>query len=387
MICCLNPDCPKPLNQDNHQYCQSCGKKLSPLLRSRFKIIKPLGRGGFGKTYLAQDEDKFNEDCVVKQLVYQSQSPQENNLIIDLFMREAKQLQQLWAHHQIPSLSAYFEEEGYLYLVQQYIDGQDLLYELEDQGCFSDQKTQALLKELLPVLKEIHQKNVIHRDIKPENIMRRSSDGKLILIDFGVSKQFSASIVSDVGTMVGSLGYAAPEQMESGNAYPSSDLYSLGASCFHLMTGINPWSLWKRHGYGWLEQWKQHVKQPISDNLAMILDGLLQIEVSDRYSSAQELLDIFNPYTTIQERAVEILNAVPGMTNAHSRDFKSARPIFSLRDGSVIKSHKNFIGVQHIFIANNNDQLVFGGYIEFWKAGYNYTPLYEALNKIKKELK
>lgn len=96
---------------------------------------------------------------------------------------------------------------------------------------------------------------------------------------------------------------------------------------------------------------------------------------------------ISDSISIIAERAVEILNSVPGITPAHSRDFKSATPIFSLRDGSVIKSYKNPIGVQHIFIADNKGHMVYGGYIEFWEAGYNYAPLYQALEIIKRELK
>ena len=290
MVCCLNPECKKPLNQDNHKFCESCGFELIPLLRNRFKIIKPLGQGGFGKTYLAEDTDKLGETCVVKQLIYHANGTQANKLVVSLFMREAKQLQQLWANPQIPSLFAYFEEGSYLYLVQQYVEGQDLLHELEAQGCFNDQRIQSLLLDLIPIFEAIHNCQVIHRDIKPENIMRRSSDGKLVLIDFGVSKQLSKSLVSVAGTVVGSLGYAAPEQMESGNVYPSSDLYSLGATCFHLLTNINPWHLWKKQGYGWLEQWQQHLKQPISPELGFVLNKMLQFDLKDRYQAATEVL-------------------------------------------------------------------------------------------------
>ncbi|MGR3276270.1 SUMF1/EgtB/PvdO family nonheme iron enzyme [Acaryochloris marina NIES-2412] len=290
MVCCINPACENPLNPDILKYCQACGSELIPLLRNRFKITKPLGQGGFGKTYLAEDTDKLFEQCVVKQLVYQIQGPQTNHLFIDLFLHEAEQLQKLGANLQIPSLFAYFEEKGYLYLVQQYIQGQNLLQELAVQGCFSEQKIQALLADLLPVIRELHHNQVIHRDIKPENIMRHHQNSKLILIDFGVSKQLSKSIYSDTGTTVGSFGYAAPEQIESGQSGPTSDLYSLGASCFHLMTDINPWSLWRLQGYGWLGQWRQHLQQPISLQLQKVLDKLLQLEPEDRYQSAIDVL-------------------------------------------------------------------------------------------------
>ncbi|ABW33278.1 phosphate ABC transporter substrate-binding protein PstS family protein [Acaryochloris marina] len=344
MVCCLNPDCEKPLNQDSSKFCQSCGTELIPLLRHRFKIIKPLGRGGFGKTYLAEDADKLNEKCVVKQLVYQAQGSHANKLVVELFMREAEQLQQLWENPQIPSLFAYFEEGGYLYLVQQYVKGQDLLKELKEQGCFDDQKILALLKDLLPVFSAIHSRKVIHRDIKPENIMRRENDGRLILIDFGVSKQLSKSIVSMAGTMVGSLGYAAPEQMESGIAQPNSDLYSLGASCFHLMTGINPWSLWRKQGYGWLAEWRKHLQQPICSELGTVLDKLLQLEVEDRYQSADEVLADLDGAKAqaeaeqLQRYEAEFSNAVQSAypLEAHVRDgLKQFQQSLGLADAEV----------------------------------------------------
>ena len=96
-------------------------------------------------------------------------------------MREAKQLYHLKENPQIPGLLAYFEESGYLYLVQDYVAGQDLLRELQQQGLFSEDKITALLFDLLPVLQFIHERGVIHRDLKPENIMRREQDGRLVI--------------------------------------------------------------------------------------------------------------------------------------------------------------------------------------------------------------
>ena len=344
MVCCLNPDCEKPLNAETHKFCQSCGTKLIPLLRRRFKILHPLARGGFGKTYLAEDTDKLNEKCVVKQLVYLAQGSHANKLAVDLFMREAEQLQQLGDNLQTPSLFAYFEEGGYLFLVQQYIAGQDLLKELDDQGRFNGEKILALMQDLLPVLTVIHKRNVIHRDIKPENIMRWEKDGKLILIDFGVSKQFSQSIMSTVGTMVGSLGYAAPEQMESGIAKPNSDLYGLGVSCFHLMTGIDPWSLWCKQGYGWLDKWKVYVQQPISSKLEEVLDKLLQFETEDRYQSADDVLSdlaqakaqsVAEKLQRYEEKFRKVVLSTYPLNNRQQKGLQQLRQSLGLADADV----------------------------------------------------
>lgn len=242
MIYCLNPDCEKPLNQDNGKYCQSCGTELILLLRHRYKIIQPLGRGGFGKTYLAEDTDKLNQVCVIKQLFYQGQSSSANQKIVELFMREAEQLDRLKANQQIPDLIAYFKDGEYLYLAQEYVDGQDLLKELHQQGQFGESKIKELFLELLPILEFIHERGVIHRDLKPDNIMRRREDGRLFLIDFGVARQTSMSQKTFTGTKVGSPGYFAVEQFSEGKATASSDLYSLGATAFHLLTGKYPYA-------------------------------------------------------------------------------------------------------------------------------------------------
>jgi serine/threonine protein kinase len=219
------------LNPKGTTFCQSCGTQIQPLLRHRYQIICQLSRGGFGRTFLAEDTDKLNEPCVVKQLVSQFQGTKAWQKATKLFQEEAQRLQQLGEHPQIPALYAYFEQDNYLYLVQQLIVGQTLEQEVEQHGVFSEQKIWQLLNDLLPVLQFIHAHQVIHRDIKPENIIRRQSDGKPVLIDFGVSKQLSATAIAKPGTSIGSFGYASLEQMNTGDAYPASDLYSLGVTC------------------------------------------------------------------------------------------------------------------------------------------------------------
>jgi serine/threonine protein kinase len=211
-----------------------------------------LGGGGFGKTYLAEDIDKLNEKCVIKQFAPQTQNTYALNKAKELFAEEARRLKDL-KHPQIPQLQAYFDENDCLYLIQEFIDGENLLIELANKGNFNDRKIRELLLDLLPVLKIVHSQNIIHRDIKPENIMRRQSDGKLFLIDFGASKQLQGTMRP--GTVIGSFGYASLEQMEDRQVYPASDLFSLGASCFHLMSGIHPWNLWKTQGYSWVKEW------------------------------------------------------------------------------------------------------------------------------------
>jgi serine/threonine protein kinase len=257
--------------------------------------------GGFGKTYLAQDSDKLNEPCVIKQLAPRIETNWALKKAVELFEKEAQRLQELGEHPQIPKLLAYFEQEHCLYLVQQFIDGQNLLEEFNSRHsedgrlrCYSEKEIREFLLNLLPVIKFIHDSGVVHRDIKPQNIIRRNSPkklmGDLVLIDFGSSKQLKPKLQLKIGTSIGSHGYSPIEQIRDGLAYPASDLFSVGATCFHLMTGISPFQLWTEHGYGWISNWEQYFNYPISHTSRNILHKLLQKDIEQRYQCAGEVI-------------------------------------------------------------------------------------------------
>ncbi|MEH2049533.1 serine/threonine-protein kinase [Nostoc sp.] len=297
MLCCVNPDCQNPRNSDKNNYCHSCKAELIPLLGGRYRPIQVLSdEGGFGRTYLAEDVHKLNECCVVKQFAPKLQGTGPLTKATQLFKQEASRLQELAEHPQIPTLLAYFEQNHYLFLVQQFIDGQNLLKEWETRGNYSEIEIREFLLDLLPVLKFIHVRGVIHRDIKPQNIIRRRSDGRLVLIDFGASKHLTATVQTKMGTVIGSHGYTALEQMQDGKAYPASDLFSLGATCFHLLTGVRPSQLWIKQGYAWVSSWRQYLTSPgkngisVSIELGEVLDKLLQQDIQKRYQSADEVI-------------------------------------------------------------------------------------------------
>ena len=177
MSYCLNPGCPEPENPDDVHSCQSCSLPL--LLKERYRAIEPIGQGGFGKTFLAVDEDMPSKpQCVIKQFF--NQSGLKAQKAKELFVQEAVQLEKLGKQHpQIPELFAHVELGIGLFLVQEFIDGQNLLQELQQEGAFDEAKIWQLLNDLVPVLRFIHSQQVIHRDIKPDNIIRRQVDGKL----------------------------------------------------------------------------------------------------------------------------------------------------------------------------------------------------------------
>lgn len=337
MLYCSNPTCSNPFSPDGKKFCLSCGSQtLSPLFRNRYRVIQLLGEGGFGRTYEAIDTDRMDDPCVIKQFFPQVQGTAALEKATELFKQEAKRLYELGEHPQIPRLIAYFEQDKRLYLAQELIEGQTLLAELQQQGAFTEEKIRQLLADLLPVLKIVHERGVIHRDIKPENIMRRCKDGKLMLIDFGVSKQVTATIIGQAGTTVGTHGYAPLEQMR-GQVYPASDLYSLGVTCIRLLTQCLP----KEDGYdalydalngGWI--WRERLPKSttISLQLVQILDKLTQNYVKNRYQSADEVLRGLNPASSAPSNSSAVTPVSNNMTFSSALNSALAKKYSKLQE-------------------------------------------------------
>ncbi|MDJ0561815.1 MAG: bifunctional serine/threonine-protein kinase/formylglycine-generating enzyme family protein, partial [Microcystis sp. M53599_WE4] len=300
ILYCLNPECSHPQNPTHYSYCQGCGGNLSQTsqsysFHSRYLIVGVLGEGGFGRTYQAKDLNFKEKPRVIKKFIAQMQGAALEKSK-ELFQREAEKLDEL-KHEQIPTVYDYFSQGNSLYLVQEFIEGETLLQEYQREGRFSEQKIKEILQQLLPVLVYLHSKGLIHRDIKPDNLMRRRSDGKLMLIDFGGIKEQT----SQMGTGLYTPGYAAYEHI-MGSAVAASDLYSLAATCVRLLTGCFPQSnsnlpdsVYDVDQRRWL--WQSVLKsqkRSISDFWANILNKMLEDKSSQRYQSASEVLTALN---------------------------------------------------------------------------------------------
>jgi serine/threonine protein kinase len=282
---CLNPLCREPQNPNDADVCQSCGQSL--LLDRRYLAIKPLGQGGFGRTFLAVDvESPLKPRCVIKQFFPQQGVGNQDKALV-LFEQEADRLADLGDNANVPQLFEAFAENGQEYLIQEFIDGQNLAQELAEHDTYSEAQIIELLESLLATLDSIHQKQVIHRDVKPENIIRRR-DGKLFLVDLGAAKTATGTALGRTGTVIGSAEYVAPEQSR-GKAVFASDLYSLGVTCLHLLTGLSPFDLYDMANGGWA--WRDVVQQPVSKELGAILDRLIAPPTNQRYGSAREALN------------------------------------------------------------------------------------------------
>lgn len=265
--------------------------RFNRLFRDRYKIIRPLGRGGFGVTYLAQDTILPGEPlCVVKQLSPKTRNPKVLEKAGERFEREAKTLSQLGSHSQIPRLLDYFEHDGEFYLIQEYIKGSNLAKEVKLGGSLSESAVKKFLHEILPVLEYVHQNRVIHRDIKPPNIIRCKHDGRLVLIDFGaVREQISQVGEGDYSTattqFVGTVGFAPPEQLALRATF-ASDIYSLGMTCLYLLTGKPPLEFEYDPLTGEV-LWQKDVE--VSDYFSQILSKMIRIAPRERYGSVGDL--------------------------------------------------------------------------------------------------
>ncbi|KHG42963.1 serine/threonine protein kinase [Aphanizomenon flos-aquae 2012/KM1/D3] len=309
-------------NPSGSRFCLQCGDRISSVptsgnqgiqagqtLGDRYVIIRQIGQGGFGKTYLAEDLNRFREACVLKEFSPQVQTPYIVQKAEELFQREASVLYKL-QHPQIPRfrelLRINLQGKESLFLVQDYIDGEtynSLLNSRQKQGLkFREIEIRQLLQQILPVLEYIHALGVIHRDISPDNLMLRSSDKLPVLIDFGGVKQVAATVASQYyqtggiasptnGTLLGKIGFAPPEQMQTGMVSTHSDLYALAVTTLVLLTGKQPQELIDTYNFSW--QWRREIS--LSSALGQIIDKMLSPIASDRYQTARQLLQVLNP--------------------------------------------------------------------------------------------
>ncbi|MBH8567004.1 pentapeptide repeat-containing protein [Nostoc sp. CENA67] len=292
MSYCLNPICPNPENVAYSQRCQSCGSRL--LLRDRYRVVEPLGQGGFGATFLAHDQALPGEpSCVIKQLRPSGTAPHVLQMARELFEREAKTLGKIGNHPQVPRLLDYFEEQEQFYLVQEYISGATLQQEVKANGIFSETAVKQFLSEILPLLQYIHEQKVIHRDIKPANLIRRTQDARMVLIDFGaVKNQVTQATNNQFGQTaltayaIGTPGFAPPEQMAMRPVY-ASDIYALGVTCIYLLTGKTPKDIDYNPTTGEM-MWERLVH--VSDHLINVLRKMLDVSVRNRYQAATDVL-------------------------------------------------------------------------------------------------
>lgn len=320
----------------------TAGAELNPgaIVDRRYQIQCVLGRGGFGRTYLAADEQRFNELCVLKEFVPHAQADSVvAQKLRELFQREAETLHRL-DHPQIPQFFAGFEAEERLFIAQEYIDGKTywrLLQERQRQGCrFSQSEILIWLKDLLNLLDYLHRQNIVHRDISPDNIMLKRGAQSPVLIDFGVVKQIIPHLhlvnpddpdgLIQASVSVGKFGYAPYEQIRMGQCSPRSDLYALAVTAVVLLTGKPPNLLMDAKSLEW--QWQRHLR--LDPQLAQVLSQMMADKPQDRYPSAEAVLQALSPLESlIMPAALRRPLAAQPTRSARSLRDKSSAQLFA----------------------------------------------------------
>lgn len=272
----------------------------------KYKIIKELGRGGFGITYTAHDLNHSATIVVLKQIkVIQSDAEERerDSEYLEKLTREADALKRL-EYPGIPQFytsffDTSFEAEEYYYIAQEYIEGHDLSQEILPGQPMEEEDARIILQEILEILEFVHQNNIIHRDIKPANIVRRQSDHKLHLIDFGAVKEIATKHKTASGITLTqafiSRGYTPPEQL-LGKPRLNSDIYALGITIMHAVTGFdiraiaNPDRVPRQDEQNNCNYiWEQYAPQ-ISSELKQIISRMIEYRYSDRYQNVNQIL-------------------------------------------------------------------------------------------------
>ncbi|MEH1797282.1 protein kinase domain-containing protein [Nostoc sp.] len=257
---------------------------LDTLKDGRYRLMRKLGQGSFGETYLAEDTQK-NKLCAIKKLVPVSADAEKAK---EMFVREVKVLEKL-RHSQIPEFIDYFEDKNYdFYLVEEYIDGNPLAQQINTQLTWTPEEAIIFLKDVLSILKYLHNQGVIHRDIKPSNLIKRKQDNKYIIIDFGAVKIIDMPFEHDPNspTIIFTKGYTPDEQRE-GKTSNNSDIYATGIIVIQALTGIHPNDFKKNSNnqINWQQSSGIH-----NSGLRKILDKMVEANSEKRYQSAEEVL-------------------------------------------------------------------------------------------------
>ncbi len=256
------------------------------ILDARYRILKVLNVEEVVQTYLVEDAILPGSQLVVKQLHPGSENLQNLASLQRLFVQEAETLQQLGQEHgQIQKLVAYFAENSEFYLVQEFINGNNLAEESLRGTPLIEEQVISFLLEVLEVLEFVHSREVIHGDIKPANIIRRESDNKLVLVDFG-------AVQETVTTIVGNLEYIPVEQLH-GNPQHNSDIYALGIVAIAALIGLPASEISKLQSQKNVLTgeiiWRNR-SMKVNQNLAKIIDKMVRFDYRKRYQSVTEVL-------------------------------------------------------------------------------------------------
>ena len=335
------------------------------VLDNRYEVVHFLGYGGFGRTYLARDRQRFNELCVLKEFAPQISSPEILRKATELFQREAGTLYQL-RHQQIPEFRAILQatigSNDVLLIVEQYISGETYEQWVEAGNRLDEAGAIQFLKDILPVLSYVHDRGVIHRDISPDNLIREATSGKPFLIDFGSVKQVATTAMQissgqsgsslKSATQIHKPGFSPPEQLY-GNITPSTDLYSLAVTTLVLMTGRSPLELYDSQLALW--HWRNHLH--LSPEFSNLLDRLLSHQATDRPATAHSLSQLLNTIVLPEIPPGTLAPYIPSPISATAQSAPIRPPASQMRTVAVAHASSAFPTTYPVRIPRESDRL------------------------------
>ena len=267
------------------------------ILNSRYEIVRKIGGGGMGAVYLANDRNLGGVERAVKEMIQSSIEEEQQRKAIEDFKRESMILSSL-DHPAIPAIYDYFfdERESRFYLVMKYIPGGDLTSRLRAApgGRFDEKTVCDWALQIIDVLSYLHTlpTTIVYRDLKPSNIMVDDKTGRVMIIDFGIARSIDQGREQGV-TAVGTMGYAPPE-LFSGNVEPRSDIYSLGSTMFHLLTGADPQNNPLLIFDFQKNPRPRQINPQLSDQMERILMRSVEYSADARFASAAEMQTILS---------------------------------------------------------------------------------------------
>jgi serine/threonine protein kinase len=278
------------------------------LLHQRYSIQRSLGQGGFGITYLAYDPVLAQEVCI-KELFISGNSTRGTNLtvhsqtngvfsfpdFVQRFIQEAQQLAR-FHHPNIVRVLDVFKDNQTAYMVMEFVPGETLKQKIQREGPMNTKDALELIDQLLDAVEEVHKQGMLHRDIKPENILL-SPQGLVVLIDFGSARDFTEGMtstqtarVTSTQTAMISLGYSPPEQYSNRDKRGTyTDIYSIGATLYYLLTGEKPIEANERH----LEELRPpHELTPgIDVEISQVVMKAMELRPRNRFQQVKDLRD------------------------------------------------------------------------------------------------
>ena len=275
------------------------------IIAGRYQVIRLVGQGGMSNLYLAHDRKYNNAIVVVKEMTAAYSDPKEQQMAVDLFHREAKLLASL-NHRHIPKVFDYFQFAGKYYLSMEFIDGEDLAQKLESsKGPLPEAQVLQWGEQIATVLFYLHKHEppIVFRDVKPSNIML--CDQGVKLIDFGIARHFDQAKKGDT-MRIGSPGYAPPEQYAA-QTDPRSDIYALGVTLHHALTGRDPTTT--------QTPFLVPPARKINPNLSEATDAMLaratQLDPSDRYQNVLEMKNDIKHILQRGKQSTRVVGAPP----------------------------------------------------------------------------